>query len=149
MNRPSRFFSRKYLKPPFLPQNKLTLLSLKHLLNLTDFYVLIVTVQSRWIILRQVLTSFSYMSALSDHPGFSRIQRQSPALPYGWPKSRLRRSLDQLPRKKLRFKFHMFQNFKIIRLLMLVLRFLASFSCVMHVVRCKQKEQSFFFVTPI
>ena len=31
---------------------------------------------------------------------------------------------------------------------MLVLRFLASFSCVMHVVRCKQKEESFFFVTP-
>ena len=27
-------------------------------------------------------------------------------------------------------------------------RFLASFSCVMHVVRCKQKEENFFFVTP-
>lgn len=32
---------------------------------------------------------------------------------------------------------------------MLVLWFLASFSCVMHVVRCKQKEESFFFVTAI
>ena len=29
---------------------------------------------------------------------------------------------------------------------MLVMRFLASFSCVMHVVRCKQKEETFFFV---
>ena len=29
---------------------------------------------------------------------------------------------------------------------MLVMRFLASFSCVMHVVRCKQNEETFFFV---
>ena len=29
---------------------------------------------------------------------------------------------------------------------MLVMRSLASFSCVMHVVRCKQKEETFFFV---
>ena len=49
----------------------------------------------------------------------------------------------------MRFKLRMFQNSKIIRLLMLVLRFLALFSCVMHVVRCKQKEESFFFVTHI
>ena len=40
----------------------------------------------------------------------------------------------------------MFQNSKIIRLLMPVLRSLASFSCVRHVVRGKQKEY-FFFVT--
>ena len=49
----------------------------------------------------------------------------------------------------MRFELRMFQNSKIIWLLMLVLRFLALFSCVIHVVRCKQKEESFFFVTPI
>ena len=43
----------------------------------------------------------------------------------------------------------MFQNSKIIWLLMLVLLFLASFSCVMEVVRCKQIEENFFFVTSI
>ena len=43
----------------------------------------------------------------------------------------------------------MFQNSKIIWLLKLVLWLLASFSCMMHFVCRKQKEESFFFVTAI
>ena len=43
----------------------------------------------------------------------------------------------------------MFQNSKIISVFVLVLWFLASISCVMRVVRYKQKEESFIFVTPI
>ena len=49
--------------------------------------------------------------------------------------SRIKGSLDQLPTKKLQFSLHLFQNFKTIWLLMLVLQFLASFSWMMHVVR--------------
>ena len=63
----------------------------------------------------------SYMSPLPDYAGVSWIQ----------------------------FLCHMFQNSKIIWLLMLVLQFLASFSYMMHLVHCKQKEESFFLVTPI
>ena len=59
-----------------------------------------------------------------------------------------KRKFGPVAHKKLRFKLHMFQNSKIIWFLMPVLSFLASFSCVRHVVRGKQKEQ-FFFVTPI
>ena len=55
----------------------------------------------------------SYMSTLLDYAGVSWIQ----------------------------FLCHMFQNSKIIWLLMLVLQFLASFSYVMHVVHCRQKEE--------
>ena len=63
--------------------------------------------------------------------------------------SRIKGSLDQLPTKKLQFSLHLFQNFKIIWLLMLVLQFLASFSRVMHVVRCKQKrKKNFLFEVP-
>ena len=74
----------------------------------------------------------------------SRIIRVSPLyrvnlplFPTGDQNSRIKESLDQLPAKKLRFKLHMFQNSKIIWLLMLVLRFLASLSCAMHVIRCE------------
>ena len=67
------------------------------------------------------ISYMSYMSTLLDYAGVSWIQ----------------------------FLCHMFQNSKIIWLLMLVLQFLASFSNVMHVVHCKQKEESFFLVTPI
>ena len=67
------------------------------------------------------ISYMSYMSTLLDYAGVSWIQ----------------------------FLCHMFQNSKIIWLLMLVLQFLASFSYVMHVVHCKQKEESFFLVTPI
>lgn len=42
----------------------------------------------------------------------------------------------------------MFQNSKIIWLLKLVLRLLASFSCMMHFV-CRKQKESFFFVTAI
>ena len=41
----------------------------------------------------------------------------------------------------------MFQDSKIIWLLLLVLRFLASFSCVMKVVRCKQIEESYPYIS--
>ena len=67
------------------------------------------------------ISYMSYISTLLDYAGVSWIQ----------------------------FLCHMFQNSKIIWLLMLVLQFLASFSNVMHVVHCKQKEESFFLVTPI
>lgn len=44
----------------------------------------------------------------------------------------------------------MLQNSKITWLLTLISWFLASFSCLMHVVHCKQNGESFFFsVTPI
>ena len=65
--------------------------------------------------------------------------------PYGWPKLPHKGKFGSVAHKNLRFKLHMFQNSKITRRLMLVLRFLASFSCVMRVVRCKQKGESFFF----
>ena len=74
---------------------------------------------------------------------------ESLTLLYRWPKLPDKRSLDQNARKKLRFECHMIQNSKTIWLLMLVLQFLASFSYMMHVVHCKQKEESFFLVTPI
>ena len=59
------------------------------------------------------ISYMSYMSTLLDYAGVSWIQ----------------------------FLCHMFQNSKIIWLLMLVLQFLASFSYVMHVVHCRQKEE--------
>ena len=83
----------------------------------------------------------SYMPTLPDYRGVSLIQSQSLALPYGWPKLPDQRKFGSVARKKLRFKLHMFQNSKIIRLLMLVLRFLASLSF--------KKEESFFFVNSI
>ena len=76
----------------------------------------------------------------------SLIQSQSPTLLYRWPKLLDKKRFWSVAYKKLRFKLH---NSKIIWLLMLVLQFLASFICVMHIVHCKQKEESFFFATPI
>ena len=78
VNQPSRFFRRKYLKPPLLPQNKLTLLSLKHLLNLVNFYWL--TNPAR----------LSYVFIYANSPGLSGILpdiEAISALPYGWPKT--------------------------------------------------------------
>ena len=76
----------------------------------------------------------------------SRIIRESPVYRVNLPFSRtgdqnlaVKKKFGSVAHKKLRFKLHMSQNSKIIWLLMLVLRFLASFSYVMHVVRCKQK----------
>ena len=82
---------------------------------------------------------------MPDYSGVSRIQSQSPALPYGWPKLPDKRKFESVVRKKkkLRFKLHMFQSSKIIWLLMPVLRFLASFSSVMHVVRYRQINPRF------
>ena len=40
----------------------------------------------------------------------SRIQSQSPALPYGWPKLPDKRKFGSVAHKKLRFKLHIFQN---------------------------------------
>ena len=80
------------------------------------------------------------MPTLQDYPEVSRIQSQSPALRCGWPKLLDKRKFWSVAHKKLRFKLHMFQNSKIIWLLMLVLWFLASFSCVMHVVVNKKKR---------
>ena len=82
------------------------------------------------------------MPTLPDYPGVSRIQRESPALPYGWPKLPDKRKFGSVAHEKLKFKLHIFQNYKIIWLLMLVSRLLASFCCVMRVVGCKQEEES-------
>ena len=82
------------------------------------------------------------MPTLPDYPGMSRIQRESPALPYGWPKLPDKRKFGSVAHEKLKFKLHIFQNYKIIWLLMLVSRLLASFCCVMRVVGCKQEEES-------
>ena len=82
------------------------------------------------------------MPTLPDYPGVSRIQRESPALPYGWPKLPDKRKFGSVAHEKLKFKLHIFQNYKIIWLLMLVSRLLASFCCVMCVVGCKQEEES-------
>ena len=82
------------------------------------------------------------MPTLPDYPGMSRIQRESPALPYGWPKLPDKRKFGSVAHEKLKFKLHIFQNYKIIWLLMLVSRLLASFCCVMCVVGCKQEEES-------
>ena len=43
--------------------------------------------------------SFAYMPTPPDYPRVSRIQSQSPSIPYGWPNSRIKGSLDQLPTK--------------------------------------------------
>ena len=82
------------------------------------------------------------MPTLPDYPGVSRIQGESPALPYGWPKLPDKRKFGSVAHEKLKFKLHIFQNYKIIWLLMLVSRLLASFCCVMRVVGCKQEEES-------
>ena len=76
--------------------------------------------------------NYANSSGLSaSHPDRS----QSPTLPYGWPELPDKRKFGSVAHKKLRFKLHMFQNSK---LLVLVFQFLASFSCKMHVVHCKQ-----------
>ena len=73
----------------------------------------------------------------------------SGSLPHGWPKLPDKRKFGSVAHKKLQFSLHLFQNFKIIWLLMLVLRFLASFSCMMHVVCYKQKKKkNFLFEVP-
>ena len=97
--------------------------------------------------LKTALSSCAYMPTLPDYPGVSQTQSQSPALL--WPKLPDKRKFGSVAHQKLRFKLHVFQNSKIIWLHMLVLQFLASFSCVMHVVGCQGKVESFFSVTPI
>ena len=84
---------------------------------------------------------YTYIPTLLDYQGVSQLQSQSPTLAYRWPKLPNKRKFGSVAHKKLRFKLHMFPNSKIIWLLMLVLQFLASFSCMIHVVRCKQKEE--------
>ena len=75
------------------------------------------------------------MPTLLDYLRVTQIWSQSPTLPYGWPELPDKRKFGSVAHKKLRFKLHVFQNSK---LLVLVFQFLASFSCKMHVVHCKQ-----------
>ena len=91
-----------------------------------------------------VVTCFTRVIYIyANSPGLSG------SLPHGWPKLPDKRKFGSVAHKKLQFSLHLFQNFKIIWLLMLVLRFLASFSCVMHVVCCKQKKKkNFLFEVP-
>ena len=79
------------------------------------------------------------MPTLLDYLRVTQIRSQSPTLPYGWPELPDKRKFGSVAHKKLRFKLHMFQNSK---LLVLVFQFLASFSCKMHVVHCKQLYKS-------
>ena len=91
-----------------------------------------------------VVTCFTRVIYIyANSPGLSG------SLPHGWPKLPDKRKFGSVALKKLQFSLHLFQNFKIIWLLMLVLQFLASFSWVMHVVRCKQKKKkNFLFEVP-
>ena len=93
----------------------------------------------------------TFIPTLLNYPGVSWIQDQSPALLYGWPKLPLKRKFGSVARKKIRFKLHMFQNSKIPKLsgLCLYYSFWLHFPVWMHIICCKQKEESFFFVTPI
>ena len=94
-----------------------------------------------WSPLRAKVGNDTFIPTLLNYMGVSWIQDQSPALLYGWPKLSLKRKFGSVARKKLRFKLNMFQNSKIIWL-MLVLQFLASFSCVNahYLLQTKRRE---------
>ena len=100
---------------------------------------------------------FDFVSNYSIFQASNSIYANSPGYRANLPLSctgdqnpRIKRSLDQLPTKKdsssIYSKIPKLSRF-FISLFVLVLWFLASISCVMRVVRCKQKEESFFFVT--
>ena len=96
----------------------------------------IYTVKQWYVVTRFTRVIYIY----ANSPGLSV------SLPHRWPKLPNKRKFGPVALKKLLFSLHLFQNFKIIWLLMLVLRFLASFSCVMHVVCYKQKKEEIFLV---
>ena len=91
-----------------------------------------------------VVTCFTrVIDIYANSPGLSV------SLPHRWTKLPDKRKFGSVALKKLQLSLHLFQNFKIIWILMLVLRFLASFSCMMHVVCCKQKKKkNFLFEVP-
>ena len=65
----------------------------------------------------------------------SRIVRESPALPHGWPKLPDKRKFGSVAHKKLQFSLRLFQNFKIIWL-----HFLAW--CTLFVANKKRRKIS-------
>ena len=97
--------------------------------------------QGEFVLQLKASWEITYMPTLPDYSGVSRIQSESPTLPYGWPKLPDKRKFGSVAHEKLKFKLHIFQNYKIIWLLMLVSRLLTSFCCVMRVVGGKQEEE--------
>ena len=97
--------------------------------------------QGEFVLQLKASWEITYMPTLPDYSGVSRIQSESPTLPYGWPKLPDKRKFGSVAHEKLKFQLHIFQNYKIIWLLMLVSRLLTSFCCVMRVVGGKQEEE--------
>ena len=82
----------------------------------------------------------SYMPTLADYSKVSWIQSQSLALLYRWPKFLDKRKFGSVAHKNLSSICSKFQNHPASYA---CISFLASFSCVMHVVHSKQKERKF------